>query len=101
METPAEAARREIFEETGIWGKVVAPLTTIEYWFSGAGRQVHKTVHHFLLEEVSGTIGVENDPDHEAEEAAWIPIEQVRSALVYPNERRVVSVAMDLLGITG
>ena len=40
-ETAQEAARREIFEETGIKGKIVAPLISIDYWFAGAGRRIH------------------------------------------------------------
>lgn len=92
-----ETARREIFEETGIEGEVVAPLATIDYWFSGAGRYVHKIVHHYLLQATGGNIGVENDPDHEAESAAWIPLDELEEKLVYPNERRVVAKAKALL----
>lgn len=92
-----ETARREIFEETGIEGDVLAPLATIDYWFSGSGRYVHKVVHHYLLHATGGTIGVENDPDQEAEKAAWIPLNELDDVLVYPNERRVVAKARKLL----
>lgn len=98
-ETAQEAARREIFEETGIKGKIVAPLISIDYWFAGAGRRIHKVVHHYLLEATGGTITVANDPDQEAEAAAWIPLEEVSKILVYPNERRVVATALELLEI--
>ena len=98
-ETAQEAARREIFEETGIKGKIVAPLISIDYWFAGAGRRIHKVVHHYLLEATGGTITVDNDPDKEAEAAAWIPLEEVSKILVYPNERRVVATALELLEI--
>ncbi|MCS4485147.1 NUDIX hydrolase [Gleimia sp. 6138-11-ORH1] len=91
------AAIREIAEETGITGKVVIPLADIDYWFSSLDRRVHKIVYHFLLEYVSGEITVENDPDQEAEDAAWYPLKEVANILAYPNERRVVSIAMQLL----
>lgn len=98
-ETAQQAARREIFEETGIKGKVIAPLISIDYWFAGAGRRIHKVVHHYLLEATGGAITVDNDPDHEAEAAAWVPLDMVSKALVYPNERKVVATALELLEI--
>ena len=54
-ETPEQAAVREIMEETGITGRVLRHLATIDYWFAGHEHRVHKVVHHFLLEAVSGT----------------------------------------------
>ena len=35
--------------------------------------------------------------DHEAEEAAWVPLRDVSRQLAYPNERRIVRIALDLL----
>ena len=40
---------------------------------------------------------VDGDPDHEAEEAAWVPLRDVSRQLAYPNERRIVRIALDLL----
>ncbi|MDO5060933.1 MAG: NUDIX hydrolase [Actinomycetaceae bacterium] len=96
-ESTEVAAIREIAEETGITGKVITPLADIDYWFSSLDRRVHKIVYHFLLEYESGEITVENDPDHEAEDAAWYPLKDVSNILAYPNERRVVAIAMQLL----
>lgn len=96
-ETAPEAAVREIFEETGIHGRVLRHLATIDYWFAGTDRRVHKVVHHYLLEALGGTLSIENDPDHEAVDVAWVPMDEVTSRLAYPNERRVVSTAWDLL----
>lgn len=96
-ETAAEAAEREIAEETGVRGNVLAHLCSIDYWFSGPRNRVHKTVHHFLLEWIDGDVTVENDPDHEAEEAAWLPLRKAASLLAYPNERRVIDIALELL----
>lgn len=96
-ETAPEAAEREVEEETGITSEVLRHIATIDYWFSGTNRRVHKMVHHYLLHFLSGDVTVENDPDQEAEKAAWIPLEEVASLLAYPNERRVVATARDLL----
>ncbi len=96
-ETPQEAAVREIAEETGIIGRVLRHLATIDYWFSGDDRRVHKVVHHYLLEATGGELTIENDPDHEAEDVAWVSLEEVASRLAYPNERRVVATARDVL----
>ncbi|RRC95367.1 NUDIX hydrolase [Schaalia canis] len=96
-ETPEQAALREVFEETGIQGRIISHLATIDYWFSGHDRRVHKVVHHYLMDYLSGHITVEGDPDHEAEDAAWIPLREMTRQLAYPNERRIVGIALDLL----
>ncbi|ROS75530.1 NUDIX hydrolase [Cellulomonas sp. PhB143] len=96
-ETAEEAAVREIQEETGIVGVVDGPLGTIDYWFAGADRRVHKVVHHFLLHATGGVISVEGDPDQEAEDAAWIPLAELPDRLSYPNERRLALAADEVL----
>jgi len=92
-ETAAQAARREVAEETGIVGSVVAPLGSVDYWFSAAGCRVHKVVHHFLLRATGGRLTTDNDPDHEAVDAAWVPFAELSSRLSFVNERRIVMAA--------
>ena len=99
-ETIEQAAVREVAEETGIDGRITHPLGAIDYWFSVEGRRVHKTVHHFLLEAVGGTLTVENDPDAEAVDVAWVPLDDLPQRLAFPNERRIVRSAVELLGGT-
>ncbi|MBU4337128.1 MAG: NUDIX hydrolase [Actinobacteria bacterium] len=96
-ETPEEAAVREIAEETGILGSIIAPLGVIDYWFSGDDRRVHKVVHHFLLRALGGALTVDRDPDQEAEDAAWIPLANLPVRLSYPNERRLAEAALEAL----
>ena len=94
-ETPEDAATREVAEETGIIGRVVAPIGTIDYWFVADNRRVHKTVHHFLMEAVGGEL---SDEDVEVTEVAWVPLGELDEVLAYADERRLARHAMTLLG---
>jgi len=96
-ETPEQAAVREIEEETGIRGRVVRPLGTIEYRFSAEGRRVHKLVHHYLLEALGGTLTIDGDPDQEAIDVAWVPLQKLGGLLTFPNERRIAREATAML----
>jgi 8-oxo-dGTP pyrophosphatase MutT (NUDIX family) len=93
-ETAEEAAVREVEEETGIIGRVVAPLGTIDFWFVAEDRRVHKTVHHFLLQALGGEL---SDEDVEVSEVAWVPLEELEARLAYADERRLIRRATELL----
>ncbi len=97
-ETAEEAAVREIEEETGILGTIIAPLGTIDFWFVAEDRRVHKTVHHFLLRAKGGEL---SDADVEVAEVAWVPLADLEARLAYADERRLVRRANDLLAETG
>jgi 8-oxo-dGTP pyrophosphatase MutT (NUDIX family) len=88
-ETLQQAAAREVEEETGIEGRVLTELGTIDYWFATDQRRVHKFVHHYLLEATGGHLTIENDPDHEAIDVAWLPLREAHEHLTFPNERRI------------
>ena len=93
-ETPEQAAIREVAEETGIKGRVLTQLGTIDYWFVAEDRRVHKTVHHFLMEAIGGELC---DEDIEVTEVAWVPLTELDGRLAYADERRLVRLAADLL----
>ncbi|MGG5172385.1 NUDIX hydrolase [Pseudarthrobacter sp. J1738] len=97
VESNEEAAVREIAEETGIEGKILAPLGSIDYWFTVSGHRVHKTVHHYLLRATGGELTIENDPDHEAVDVAWVPLADLAKKLSFPNERRIADLAREVL----
>ncbi len=89
-----DTAVREICEETGICGRVLAPLGIIDFWFVADGRRVHKTVHHFLLVAEGGEL---SDHDVEVAEVAWVPLDEVPERLAYADERRLVAKVPGLL----
>ncbi|MFJ6279469.1 MAG: NUDIX hydrolase [Actinomycetes bacterium] len=97
QENNEQAAVREIEEETGIRGRVLAALGSIDYWFTVSGHRVHKTVHHFLLVSTGGHLTIENDPDHEAVDVAWVPLADLGRKLSFPNERRIADLAREVL----
>ena len=100
-ETLIETAEREVEEETGIQGRVLTTLGTIDYWFSTHDRRIHKVVHHYLLEAIGGYLTVEKDPDQEAIDVAWIPLGRVQERLTFPNERRIAQLAWERLAGEG
>ena len=86
---------REVREETGVTGRVVAPLPGVEYWFIERGqRRVHKRVDYFLLDYISG------DPaDFDASEvsgADWFSWDEGIARLSFENERKVVLEAREI-----
>ncbi|AYE98404.1 NUDIX hydrolase [Mycobacterium paragordonae] len=93
-ETAEQTAIREVAEETGIRGGVLAALGRIDYWFVTDGRRVHKTVHHYLMRFLGGELC---DEDLEVAEVAWVPIRELPSRLAYADERRLAERADELI----
>jgi 8-oxo-dGTP pyrophosphatase MutT (NUDIX family) len=93
-ETAEQTAIREVAEETGIQGSVLAALGSIDYWFVTEGRRVHKTVHHYLMRFLGGEL---SDEDVEVTEVAWVPLKELPARLAYADERRLAEVAGELI----
>jgi 8-oxo-dGTP pyrophosphatase MutT (NUDIX family) len=93
-ETTEDAAVREVFEETGIHGSIIASLGTIDFWFMADDRRIHKTVHHYLLDAHDDVL---SDADIEVVEVAWVPLDEVAARLRYADERRLVDRVHDVL----
>ena len=93
-ETARDAAVREVAEETGIKGEIIGVLGTIDFWFVADRRRIHKTVHHFLLTAVGGSL---SDEDIEVTEVAWVPLTELTERLAYPDERELIRIAAKLL----
>ncbi|MGJ4170757.1 NUDIX hydrolase [Corynebacterium macclintockiae] len=93
-ESQHATAEREVWEETGVAGEVIADLGTIDYWFVSEGIRIHKTVHHHLLRYVDGDL---NDEDPEVTEVRWLPVNRLIEHLAYADERRLARQAFDSL----
>jgi 8-oxo-dGTP pyrophosphatase MutT (NUDIX family) len=93
-ETPEEAAVREVAEETGVTGRVVAPLSAVEYWYNERGQlRIHKQVDYYLLSYERGSTA-----DFDASEvsgADWFDWDEGIAKLSFDNERKVVRQARD------
>jgi 8-oxo-dGTP pyrophosphatase MutT (NUDIX family) len=90
-ETPEEAARREVAEETGVDAELLEQLGDVEYLYDRRGRAINKVVRFYLFAYRSGDVA---DHDHEIEEARWMPLEQAAEQLTYPGEREMVKRAL-------
>jgi 8-oxo-dGTP pyrophosphatase MutT (NUDIX family) len=93
-ESPADAARREVREETGVEAELVEKLGDIRYWYLRGGTRVMKVVAFFLFSYRSGSV---TDHDHEVEEALWIPLEEAPGRLAYKGEREMAESALSRL----
>jgi 8-oxo-dGTP pyrophosphatase MutT (NUDIX family) len=94
-ESAAEAARREVREETGLEAELVERLGDVKYWYVRGGERVMKIVAFFLFRYRSGS--VENH-DHEVEEALWIPLDEAPRRLAYKGEKEMAEAAISRLG---
>ncbi|NLG47625.1 NUDIX hydrolase [Gordonia sp. (in: high G+C Gram-positive bacteria)] len=93
-ETAEQTAMREVAEETGIEGTIVAPLGKIDYWFVSEGKRIHKTVHHYLLRFTGGEL---SDADYEVSAVAWVPLTELPRRLTYSDERRLARMAESVI----
>ena len=84
-----EAAIREVAEETGLEAEIIELLGDIHYEFTAGDKLISKTVIHFLMRQTGGDLTVENDPQHEAVEAAWFDVDELTNILSHDNEKRM------------
>jgi 8-oxo-dGTP diphosphatase len=88
-----ETALREVREETGTIGTLVAPIQKIAYrFYDPASRtQISKTVHFFLIRYETGSI---EDHDDEVELVQWFSIKDACEHAIYAGEREVLKKAV-------
>ncbi len=89
-ETPAQAAIREVLEETGWRCRIEADLSTTEYWFQREGRRFRKTVVWFKMIPIEQA-GV---PDGEVEDVQWVERQEALARLSYASDVALLSLAM-------
>jgi len=95
-----ETALREVKEETGLDGEVLAKIGDISYLFTGKDKKntdsvkVFKRVYFYLIHYLGGDV---SQHDQEVEEVCWSPIAEAVKRLSYPTERETVAKAVALL----
>lgn len=94
-ESLAEAAIREVIEETGVVAEVVGSLPAIEYTYfetiRGPRRRVIKRVDFFLMQYRHGDVW--NADAEEVCTAAWMTWDNALERLSFENERSIVTAA--------
>ncbi len=93
-ESKEETAVREVKEETGILGKIIRPLTPVEYWYEFGGEKIKKRVYYFIMEYVNGDT---NDHDFEMENVEWLEKAKVLDRLTFPSDKKVWQEALKLI----
>ena len=86
-----EAALREVREETGLVGEIVAPLGEVEYWYVWTHDDEivrhHKFVHVFLMRYLEGDT---NDHDFEVDEVIWVDLDEGIETITHRNMRPIL-----------
>ena len=98
-ETLAEAAIREVREETGIEAAIARVLGDIRYVFTKRpgtpdAVRIHKRVRYYLMRRTGGRFA---DRDDELDEVRWVPLADAAELLTFANERRIARRAVALL----
>jgi 8-oxo-dGTP pyrophosphatase MutT (NUDIX family) len=94
-ESAAEAAAREVREETGVEGTLIEKIDDITYWYARGGTTVLKMVSFFLFRYRSGSV---EDHDHEVDSAEWVPLAEAPKLLSYRGEKKVAAAAQSRWG---
>ncbi|WP_341278424.1 NUDIX domain-containing protein [Paenibacillus sp. FSL H8-0537] len=99
-ETVEQTALREIAEETGLRGNIIAPIDQIKYQYQhDTYGTVDKEVHYYLVEAIGGDLQAQVE---EIRGVDWFePLDAWRRQKQsgYDNNNRIVSGALELLGI--
>ena len=95
-ETAADAALREVQEETGLCTlRLHQRLRTIDWFFRFRGKLIHKYCHFYLIESPEG----DTCPQQEEgiTECIWLPLDEAISSISYDNAREVLRLAAQQL----
>lgn len=93
-ETIEEAALREIEEETGIIGRIEAPLGESRYTYRDHRGTINKTVYYYLVAAVDGKIRPQRS---ELLDARWFSTARALQQFGYANTRHILLEALTRL----
>lgn len=98
-ERPADAAVREVAEETGVFGRLVEKLGDVRYVYTWEDERVFKVVSFFLLRYSRGKLGdIPAAFRHEVAETRWLPLADAPRLLTYAGEREMAAKALERVG---
>ena len=102
-ERPDATALREVFEETGIDGRLERKLGDVRYVYSRrGGERVFKVVSFYLVRAGRGRIGeLPAGMELEVAEARWLPLDDAPRVLAYRGERDMAAAALAVLAEAG
>jgi len=92
-EKPEETAVREVYEETGVKGRIKDFLGEITYWYTLKGEKIFKKVKYYLMEYEGG----EPKPSWEVLDARFFPIKEAETLLHYRGDREIFKKALTKL----
>lgn len=84
-ENKEDTAVREVEEETGVKGKLLKPISPIQFWYAMNGERIKKTVYYFVMEELGGDI---TKHDWEMENVEWLEMEKVMDRITYKSDKK-------------
>jgi 8-oxo-dGTP pyrophosphatase MutT (NUDIX family) len=95
-ESPADAARRETAEETGLDHLMLqGPIRVIDWHFRFRGRHIHKYCHFFLFESPAGDASPQLAEGITA--CQWRALDEALDLLSYDNARGVLKRAGEMV----
>ena len=94
-ETAADAAIREVLEETGVHGQLGPLVEMISYRFNHRGRMIDKQVTFFLMQADAGDVRPQVSEGISA--VAWYPAEEAFMLINYAQVRGVFQKALAML----
>jgi 8-oxo-dGTP pyrophosphatase MutT (NUDIX family) len=91
-------ALREVFEETGVPGRLDGKLGDVRYVYTRGGERIFKVVSFYLVRAGRGRIGeLPAGMEREVAEARWLPLDDAPKLLAYRGERDMAARALALL----
>lgn len=87
-ESVAEAAIREVWEETGIHAEIISLLDRIEYFFRANDKLIRKEVDFFLMRYVEGTIRPQLT---EVDDVEWVELGEAIERASFESEKRILA----------
>ena len=85
-ESSAQAAIREVEEETGVKAEIIEKVGKTEYFYVDQGEKAFKTVVYFLMNYVGEG---EATTAYEVSGMEWLPVEEVEEKLTFKDTKEL------------